>query len=381
MIGDYLEQYTFEYLINKALSRVPDTLDKREGSIIYDTLAPACYEMVEAYMNLRKILIDAYVTTASEQYLDLRVAEQGLTRYPATYATRLGVFTTTNGSPASVPIGARFSTVDPQNSVNYYVSSVYTSNGQTVPGSYNLICEETGTVGNDFVGELRPITNVQGLATATLTTVITPARDVETDEELRTRYFLRLSNKSFGGNVADYDAVIKEIPGVGEVQIYPVWNGGGTVKCSIISSDYEAVSDEFLAQVQNTVDPTPQGTGIGTAPIGHTVTITTPTEVLINVETTITPTNSYNVTQLQASVTQVIEGYLLSLRKDWGIANESNEYRLSVYLARVNASILTVPGVANVTNTKLNGVADDLVLTQTGTIQQLPVLGTVTLNG
>ena len=36
MIGDYLEQYTFEYLMEQSLSRVPDTIDKREGSIIYD---------------------------------------------------------------------------------------------------------------------------------------------------------------------------------------------------------------------------------------------------------------------------------------------------------------------------------------------------------
>ena len=56
MIGDYLEKYTFEYLIDSALSRVSDSIDKREGSIIYDALAPACYELAEVYMQLRSIL-------------------------------------------------------------------------------------------------------------------------------------------------------------------------------------------------------------------------------------------------------------------------------------------------------------------------------------
>ena len=101
MIGDYLEQYTFEYLMEQALSRVPDTIDKREGSIIYDALAPACYELAEYYMNLRKILIDTYALTASGEYLDLRVAEQGLTRYAATYATKKGTFVNNSDEPAN----------------------------------------------------------------------------------------------------------------------------------------------------------------------------------------------------------------------------------------------------------------------------------------
>ena len=42
MIGDKLEQYTYKYLMSQALSFVDDSLDKREGSIIYDALAPFC---------------------------------------------------------------------------------------------------------------------------------------------------------------------------------------------------------------------------------------------------------------------------------------------------------------------------------------------------
>ena len=40
MIGDNLEQYTYEYLMQLALSYVPDDRDKRQGSVIYDALAP-----------------------------------------------------------------------------------------------------------------------------------------------------------------------------------------------------------------------------------------------------------------------------------------------------------------------------------------------------
>ena len=56
MIYTYLDKYTYEYLIAQALSKVPENLDKREGSIIYDSLAPACYELSEFYMELKKYI-------------------------------------------------------------------------------------------------------------------------------------------------------------------------------------------------------------------------------------------------------------------------------------------------------------------------------------
>ncbi|NLJ18481.1 baseplate J/gp47 family protein [Globicatella sulfidifaciens] len=382
MIGEYLENYTFSYLLNQALSKVPDTIDKREGSIIYDALAPACYELSEYYMNLRKILIDTFAETASEEYLDLRVAEQGIQRYQATYATKKGIFVNNLDLPALIPIGSRFSTVSDEEAVNYYVSEIYTDElGSPVAGAYKLVCEMIGTVGNNYVGDLIPITHINNLKTALMTDLIIPARDIETDEELRTRYFLAINEKPFGGNIAQYDQEIKTIEGVGEIQVYPVWDGGGTVKCSIIDAEYNAISSEFIDVIQNKVDPeNVPGQGLGMAPIGHTVTITTPTEVDINISADITLLSGYELVQLQPEIEQVLYNYLLSLRKVWGIGNELNQYSLTVYLARITATILTVTGVANVTSTEINGMAEDLILEQTALIQELPQLGTVILN-
>ena len=54
MIGDFLEKYTFDYLMNDALSRVNENIDTREGSIIYDALAPACYELAGFLFAVKK---------------------------------------------------------------------------------------------------------------------------------------------------------------------------------------------------------------------------------------------------------------------------------------------------------------------------------------
>lgn len=385
MIGDYLEQYTFEYLMEQALSRVPDTIDKREGSIIYDALAPACYELSEYYMNLRKILIDTFASTASGEYLDLRVAEQGISRFQATHAVKKGEFTTTSDNPAMIPIGSRFSSISDYMPINYVVTEIYKNEfGEPVPGAYLLRCEELGSKGNSYSGNIIPIDNIPNLKTAILTDLIIPAQDIEDDEDLRIRYFNKVNEKAFGGNVAQYDEELKAIDGVGEVQIYPVWNGGGTVKCSIIDAEYNAVSEDFINTIQNMIDPENaqgvQGTGLGIAPIGHQVTITTPTEKVINVEADVVLINGFTLVQIKPLIESAINEYLLDLRKQWGIGDELNNYSLAVYLSRISAAILSVTGVANVTNVKLNDDTQDIILTQNSSLQEIPILGEVIIN-
>ncbi len=378
MIGDYLDKYTFKYLMESALDNVPDSLDKREGSIIYDALAPACYELAEYYMELKKILENTFTSTASNEYLDLRAAEQGLERYAASYAVKRGDFLTSSGNPAVIPIGSRFSVISDTLNLNYIVTEAYLDEfGAVVPGAYRMTCEEIGTQGNSYTGPLIPITFIPNLKTATLSDLLVPARDEETDDELRDRYFLTVNDKPFGGNLAQYDEVLKGIDGVGEVQIYPVWNGGGSVKLSVIDAEYNIITNDFITTLQNMIDPTPQGTGLGLAPIGHTVTVTTPTEKTIDITATVVLESGYTLGQVTPLIEEAIENYLLGLREIWGIADDLNNYALAVYIARINAAILGVAGIANITGTTINGLASDLILTQNATTQELPVLGTV----
>ena len=39
------EDITYEVILKRMLDRIPSTMDKREGSIIYDALAPAAIEL------------------------------------------------------------------------------------------------------------------------------------------------------------------------------------------------------------------------------------------------------------------------------------------------------------------------------------------------
>lgn len=381
MIGDNLQQYTYEYLIGLALSMVPNDRDKRPGSVIYDALAPFCQLLAAGALELRNYYTQTYATTASGEDLDNRVAEQGISRYGATYAVKKIAFADPEGRPVVVPMGARFSTVSSTNPVNYVVTSQYEENGVVIPGAYLATCEEPGTVGNEYSGDMINITFIQGLASAQLSTTLVPARNEETDDELRERYFEALNQKAFGGNIADYRTKVEALPGVGAVQIYPTWDGGGTVKLSIVDPSYGVCADEFVRSVQEAMDPeSVKGAGLGIAPIGHKVTVVTPDEVSIDVSAKIMLQGGYNLGQVEAPVTQALTNHVQSLRESWADANDRNEYACNVFLARITAAIIAVPGVSNVVQVTLNGKAQDILLTQSGVLQQLPKLGEVTLN-
>ena len=75
------------------------------------------------------------------------------------------------------------------------------------------------------------------MASAEITTLLYPGEEEESDDSLRERFLANLMKTAFGGNIAQYRQWAKEIPGIGGVQVYPVWAGGGTVKLSIIDTD------------------------------------------------------------------------------------------------------------------------------------------------
>lgn len=368
------ERYTYENILKEALALVPEGIDKREGSVIYDALAPACYQLAGFYIEMKNFFDASFIESSYGEYLDRKVTEQGLQRIPSSKAIRKGMFTDIKGA-AVVPIGTRFSTIEDQPLI-YTVRSPYQLDGIDVPGTYLLECETEGVAGNQYNGDLLPVSHIN-LETAVMLEVVVPARDAETDDDLRKRYMEAVKNKSFGGNIAQYRKEIKEIDGVGDLQIYPTWNGGGSVKCSIIGSDFRKASDDLISTVQEIMDPV-SGGGLGLAPIGHSVTICSPLEKTIDVSCRITLMMGYTIQQLHPHIVRSIENYLETLRKNWAQADSLNHYEMNVYVAQILSSIMAVPGVANVTLLKLNGESYDLRLQETSIIQELPVLGTIT---
>lgn len=371
-------QDTYQNLRQEMLDRVPDTYDKRDTAPIPTAISPAAYALAGFYLSLDQVQRAAFVQTAVGDGLDMLAVIGGLTRYPASAAVRLGVFN------ASVPIGARFSTINGTNSINFAVTAAATvSEPEEGFTYYQLTAETAGTIGNEYTGPILPITTIPGLTSAQITDILVPGDDTETDDAFRERLIEALNNRPFGGNIADYRQNVLAIDGVGGVQVYPTWNGGGTVKLSVLGADFLPASPTLVENVQNAIDPPPnQGLGLGLAPIGAKVTVAAPTELTVNVSATLMLAAGYAIGQVQEPVEQAIEAYLLSVRQEWDTNTSSTavSYAADVYVARITAAIVGVTGVVNATNVQLNGGTADLILTETGETQQVPVIGTVTLS-
>ena len=371
-------QDTYQNLRQEMLDRVPDTYDKRDTAPIPTAISPAAYALAGFYLSLDQVQRAAFVQTAVGDSLDMLAVIGGLTRYPASAAVRLGIFNT------AVPIGARFSTINGTNSINFAVTAAATvSEPEEGFTYYQLTAETAGTIGNEYTGPILPITTIPGLTSAQITDILVPGDDTETDDAFRERLIEALNNRPFGGNIADYRQNVLAIDGVGGVQVYPTWNGGGTVKLSVLGADFLPASPTLVENVQNAIDPPPnQGLGLGLAPIGAKVTVVAPTELTVNVSATLMLSAGYAIGQVQEPVEQAIEAYLLSVRQEWDTNTSSTavSYAADVYVARITAAIVGVTGVVNATNVQLNGGTADLILTETGETQQVPVIGTVTLS-
>lgn len=383
-------EVTYREILERMLNRVSDKFDKREGSVIFDTHSPTALELEILYVELNRMIAEGYGDTASREYLILRCKERGIIPYPATYAVLKGTFT-----PATVDvIGKRFNL----GSLNYIVTE------KIADGEYRVQCETPGTVGNQYFGQLIPIEYVEGLETATLTEVLIPGEDEEDTEDLRTRYFNSFDEKAFGGNVRDYIEKTNAIPGVGSTKVTRVWNGdirpadmipneivnewyegiigtvnptvkawlkivysaakakkltvGGTVLLTILNSEYGVPTPELIQTVQTAIDPEQNaGEGYGLAPIGHVVTVKPADAVTINVKTTITFDVGYGWNNLQSSIDEAIQAYLLELRKTWA----DNPY-LVVRVSQIETRLLAISGIVDIGNTRINNKTDNLTL-------------------
>lgn len=336
------EDKTYEELLQEKLMNVASSLDKREGSIIYDALAPNTLESAMIYVALDTILNETFADTASQDYLILRCKERGIAPLPATSAVAIGEFN------IAVPIGSRFS----GDKYDWVVTKEISNK------KYYLTCETAGADANGYLGQLIPIDYIDGLTSAEITSIVINGENEESTEDLRLRYLNSFANQSYGFNRGQYIEVTEALPGVGGCKPYRAWNGPGTVKLVITNSDYMPPSAELVGTVQTAIDPTQNsGEGIGLAPIDHEVTVVGVEGIEINIETALTFANDWNLEECLPTIEKMLDAYYQELNSSW-----SKEDGLFIRISQIESRLLNVQGVIDVSNTKLNGKAENIML-------------------
>lgn len=349
---------SYEALMEEKLNRIDDKRDKRQGSLIYDAMAPNAAETATFYAELDMLEDRTFADTAQGDDLERRAAERGLARKQAVKATFYGHFLDEDGEAYPMENGTRFFLEE------YY----YTVLGKEKDGKYILECETAGACGNAYLGKLLPLETMAGLAEAALDELRTDGEDAEGDEELRKRYFASFDADAFGGNIADYKSKVNALQNVGGVKVYPAWNGGGTVKVVIIDQGWRAPTATELAALQKSIDPEEKGEGYGIAPIGHRVTVAGVTERECTVQLGLSLAEGAVQETVLAEIREKIEAYLEELRKNWA---ESNY--LTVRTSYLEARALEADGVVDVQECRINGNSGNLLLGE----NEVPILGEI----
>lgn len=338
------EESTFETILNRMLDRIPDTMDKREGAIIYDALAPAAVELQLAYIALDTFLKQVFTNTAEREYLIRRVWERGVSPHGANPAVWRGRF---EPSTLEISNGARFNA----GQFNFAVQ------GKVEDGVYLLVCEVPGSEGNGCAGQLIPMEYINGLQKAELTELVVPGNDEEETEALRDRYLHILRKPATSGNKYDYYNWAMACDGVGAAKVFPLAYGPGTVKVVITDEDKAAAPEALIRVVKDYIEEQ--------RPIGAEVTVLSAQEVLVDVTAKVRLLKDWNLGTVQQDFRERLESFF-----------HENAFDLSyVGIARVGKLLLETDGIEDYDGLMLQGQEENVPLTD----EQIAVAGTVVL--
>ena len=320
-----MEILTYEDLLEEVLKDVRDDVDKREGSIMYDAIAPITYYLAEQRELIGELRDEAFIDTAKGSFLDRLCLGYGIERKEETKSKRL-----IRGTK-ELEIGTRLGIND-----IFYEVKEKLNNGSEY--DYMAECSEYGSVGNVYKGTIE---SEDKTVSATLLDIIEVGLDEEDDETLRKRLFLRIQKPATSGNIYHYRNWALEVNGVKEAKIFPLENGAGTVGVMIYSDEKDG---ELVDRVRKHIDLK--------RPIGATVNVYMPVEKNIDISVNISLLRNVDSTKVKEDIEKNLKAYLRGL-----IFNSKK-----VSYAKISSIILEMQGVEDFENLLVNGTSSNVVI-------------------
>ena len=353
----------FTSLVNATLARQDDTLDKRDGSVLYDFAALTDYEITQFAVKVRELFNQMFLETSTDEYLESHAARRGITRYEATACSRKGNFYALNGqvSYPTIPFGTVWQgkLSDGGSATWTYVERIDDVDDYEV-----FTCNTLGTIGNSGTIQLTNSSYSDYIVTLVLPP-LSYGENQETDSALLKRVQTVEKTPPFGGNISQYKEAIENLDGVGYCQVYPAYRGGGTVLLSVSSpSETDPTIPSWLVtQIKEYIDPADAtGEGKGYAPIGHSVDVQSITSetVKFTVEDIVIG-RSYQEENVRQAIKTAITNYFTSIHENWSTFDPvSFDYRYNITLNQLEYIIMSVDGVIDVmgsVTTYVNGAS------------------------
>lgn len=345
------EHITPESLRQEMLENI-NYWSKNEGAMVSTLLAAPAYAIWQWYTNLEAVQFMIFPDENSGIWIDKNAAQVGITRKEGEAAKCQMQLT---GNPGiKIPAGKVFQTPG---------GIKFTTDQDVILDSYghgtvDATCTLVGVLGNVDAEEL----TIQGSMTRGLkswtNTEATGGIDPETDSSLLSRYYERLRMPATSGNVYHYQQWAREVPGVGAVKVYPLWDGPGTVKLVLAGDGYTVPDEEVVQAAADYIETV--------RPIGADVTVEAATALTVTVAATVTLDDGGELEKIKTEFEAKLAEYLLSLA--FSVKSE-------VILTFVGHLLSECSGVYDYTGLTLNGQAENLTVNET----DIPIMGEVNL--
>lgn len=236
----------------------------------------------------------------------------------------------------------------------------------SVSGEVAIEAITAGADGNVGAGSITKIPKtLQGISSCSNPEETNGGYAEETDAALLERYLEAVRKPATSGNKYHYVQWAKEVTGVGDAKVFPLWNGNNTVKVVIINDDKLPADSLLVSDVQNYIDPNSSGTGTGEAPIGAYCTVASALAKNINISVTIKLLSGYELTSVENKVTENIRSYLKS------IAFNQNY----VSYGKISNAVNDSEGVEDYSNLLVNDGTGNITVAD----EEVAVIGVVTI--
>lgn len=354
----------FDDAVARMRNWLENPLSKIEGTFSMFNIRAVAKESAQI-QNEMDIIEDNYsLDTAKGEYLDIKGRDYGMYRHYGQKAHGEVTFTGTVGStiPGGTVLiaseyGVQFQTLN---------SIVVGSDGTVTTGIEALAVGPSYNVPAGAINQIAQ--QIQGVSGVTNAAAFTGGTDREDDDNFRMRIYFKIRYPATSGNVYHYQQWATEVNGVGAVKIFPLWNGPGTVKVSVLDANGDPASEELMQNVEDHIDPEPKQHGGGEAPVGALVTVSTATAKEIHVSAKV------QLGQTAGDIGSVQEAFREALSDYFHSVSYDGE-TVSISLARVGNILFGVPGVIDYTGLTINSGTDSVPIGE----EEVPAVGTVTL--
>lgn len=345
-------------------------VDTRVGSILRAIVEANAAVVIWLQSLIVQVLAITRAATSSGTDLDSWVADFGVARLAATFATGQVTFSRfTATQQVVVPIGATVQTGDGSQQYSVVADATNPAYNGTLGGyvmaagtasvTVPVVALFAGSAGNAISGAVSTITGaIAGVDTVTNSAGFINGADAESDAALRTRFI------AYGRSLskATKDAVGYAITSLQQGVTYSLVENeayGGTLQMgyfyAVVDDGTGAPTSTFLSTVSNAID--------AVRPLCSSFGVFGPVVVNATVAMTVTIGPGYDAAATRTLVSNAVKSYVNSLS-----LGQPLRYSRLAQIA-YDAS----PGVTNVTGVSLNGGTADLTATAKQVIKLLSV--------